>query len=257
MFGLVLDGLLSARVVTADGQVLDVSETQNSDLFWGLRGAGFNLGVVTSATYQAHKLVAGGQVMNADFIFPANMSKQYFDVLASFSGTMPSNLAVVTIIFYDATAQAVSSRSIRSDMILHFAHVPRLTPTLKTQILANWVYIGPKEEGLRVIAPVTALKASSVNIQEVPWSEEIATAGAGINARLCQKNLSHNAYSANLRNLSSSTFQATFAKMADFYAKYPDARSTTILIETFPNQAMAAVPDDATAYPWRDAIGYM
>lgn len=130
-------------------------------------------------------------------------------------------------------------------------------PTLKTQILANWVYIGPKEEGLKVITPVTALKASSVNIQEVPWSDEIATAAEGINAALCQKNLSRNPYSANLRNLSSSTFQTTFEKMVQFFDDYPNARSTAIDIETFPNQAMVAVPDDATAYPWRDAIGYM
>lgn len=108
LFGMVLDALVSARLVTADGRILEVSKTENSDLFWGLRGAGFNFGIVTSATYQAHKLVAGGQVMNADFIFPANMSKQYFDVLASFSGTMPANLAVVTILFYNTTAQAVS-----------------------------------------------------------------------------------------------------------------------------------------------------
>lgn len=108
VFGMVLDGLVSARLVTADGRILEVSQTRHSDLFWGVRGAGFNFGIVTSATYQAHPLVAGGQVMNADFIFPANMSQQYFDVLASFSGTMPANLAVITIIFYNPTAQAVS-----------------------------------------------------------------------------------------------------------------------------------------------------
>lgn len=108
LFGLVSDALLTARVVTADGKVLQVSEKENSDLFWGLRGAGFNFGVVTSATFQAHKLVNQGQVMNADLIFPANMSKQYFEVLGSFSGKMPANLAAVTVIYYNTDAQAVS-----------------------------------------------------------------------------------------------------------------------------------------------------
>lgn len=107
LFGLVLDGLLSARVVTADGRIIEVSSTQEPDLFWGLRGAGANLGIITSATYQAHRQVAGGQVMNADFIFSADKSQQYFDVLASFSGTMPAELAVVTLIFYNPEAQAV------------------------------------------------------------------------------------------------------------------------------------------------------
>ncbi|KAL9130224.1 MAG: hypothetical protein Q9175_007076 [Cornicularia normoerica] len=232
LFGLVCDALLSARVVTADGQLLQVSEKQNPDLFWGIRGAGANLGIITSATYQAHKLVNQGQIMTADFIFPANMSRQYFDVLGSFSGKMPPELAVITIIYYDTTAQA-------------------------TQIVANWAYIGPKEKGLQVIAPVTALKPPSANIQVVPWSDLIATAGGGFDAGLCQKNLSRSFYSANLRNLSASTYQATFDKMAKFYETYPDARRTSIDLETFPNQAMAAVSNDATAYPWRDALGYI
>lgn len=108
LFGLVSDALLSARVITADGRLVQVSEKENENLFWGMRGAGANLGVVTSATYKAHKLVNQGQIMNADLIFPANMSKQYFDVLASFSGKMPANLAVVTIINYDRATEAVS-----------------------------------------------------------------------------------------------------------------------------------------------------
>ena len=108
LFGLVLDGLLSARVVTADGRIVEVSPTQEPELFWGLRGAGANLGIITSATYQAHRKVAGGQVMNADLVFSADQSQQYFDVLASFSGTMPASLAVVSLIFYNPEAQAVS-----------------------------------------------------------------------------------------------------------------------------------------------------
>jgi len=119
------------------------------------------------------------------------------------------------------------------------------------------MYVGPKEEGFQAIAPVMALKPPSANIQEVPWSQEIATAGGGFDTGLCQKNVSRNFYSANLRNLSGSTFQATFEKMDNFFKAYPDARGTSIDLETFPNQAMAAVPDDATAYPFRDALGYM
>jgi hypothetical protein len=256
LFGLVADALLSARVVTADGRVVQVSEKQNPDLFWGMRGAGANLGIVTSATYKAHKLVNQGQIMNADLIFPANMSREYFDVLGSFSGKMPANLAVVTVIYYDKAAQAVS----RSPVTLTWFATwfsSGLTTTLKTQILANWVYIGPKEEGLRVIAPVMALNPTVANIQVVPWSKLIATVGGGFDTGLCQKNLSRNFYSVNLRNLSASTYQATFDKMAKFFETYPNARGTAIDLETFPSQAMAAVPDDATAYPWRDALGYM
>ena len=53
-FGLSLDNLVSADVVTADGQFLVASEQENADLFWALRGGGGNFGVCTTLEYQLH-----------------------------------------------------------------------------------------------------------------------------------------------------------------------------------------------------------
>jgi hypothetical protein len=67
-FGMTVDNLLSVDVVTIDGRKLTASNTENPELFWGLRGAGHNLAIATSFTYQAHQV--GPQVISGLRIYP-------------------------------------------------------------------------------------------------------------------------------------------------------------------------------------------
>jgi FAD/FMN-containing dehydrogenase len=53
-YGYSIDNLLAVQIVTADGQVCTASETENPDLFWAVRGAGSNFGVVTALTFRLH-----------------------------------------------------------------------------------------------------------------------------------------------------------------------------------------------------------
>jgi FAD/FMN-containing dehydrogenase len=60
---MVIDNLVSATIVLADGSVKELSSNSNEDLFWAIRGGGSNFGVVTDFTFKAHdqpnKAVAG------------------------------------------------------------------------------------------------------------------------------------------------------------------------------------------------------
>ena len=67
-FGLTIDNLLSAEVVTANGELLRTSPAENPDLFWALRGGGGNFGIVTSFEFQLHEL--GQQVISGLVVHP-------------------------------------------------------------------------------------------------------------------------------------------------------------------------------------------
>jgi FAD/FMN-containing dehydrogenase len=71
-YGLTVDSLLSADVVTADGSFVRAAEDENADLFWGLRGGGGNFGIVTDLRFRLHPL--GPQVMAGAAFWPIDQA---------------------------------------------------------------------------------------------------------------------------------------------------------------------------------------
>ncbi len=72
--GLSIDNLLSVDIVTADGELRHASADENDDLFWAVRGAGSNFGVVTSFEFRAHDV--GPMVMVGAVFYPAEDSQK-------------------------------------------------------------------------------------------------------------------------------------------------------------------------------------
>jgi FAD/FMN-containing dehydrogenase len=87
--GLSCDNLLSADLVTAEGEFLTVSAEQNADLFWGLRGGGGNFGIVTSFEYRLHPLdpVLAGMV-----IYPMDKATEVLRFYREYARACPDDL---------------------------------------------------------------------------------------------------------------------------------------------------------------------
>ena len=73
-YGLSSDNLVSVDIVAADGRYLTASETQNPDLFWGIRGGGGNFGVITSFEYRLYPV--GPEVMFCFVVYPGDRAKE-------------------------------------------------------------------------------------------------------------------------------------------------------------------------------------
>ncbi len=86
-FGLSIDNLVSADVVTAAGELLKASEQENSDLFWAIRGGGGNFGVVTSFEFRLHKL--GPNVLSGLVVHPLDAARDVLRFYRDFINSAP------------------------------------------------------------------------------------------------------------------------------------------------------------------------
>jgi FAD/FMN-containing dehydrogenase len=89
--GLSLDNLLSADVVTADGQVLLASKEENEDLFWAIRGGGGNFGVVTSFEFQLHPVK---DVTAGLFFYPLSESRTVLQFYRDYIKNAPEEMGL-------------------------------------------------------------------------------------------------------------------------------------------------------------------
>jgi FAD/FMN-containing dehydrogenase len=95
-YGMTVDNLLSAELVTADGRVVIASETENPDLFWGIRGGGGNFGIVTNFEFKLYPF--GPEVLTGLIVFPLDQAKDVLSKYREAVKTMPDDLNVWTVL---------------------------------------------------------------------------------------------------------------------------------------------------------------
>lgn len=95
-YGMTVDNLVSADVITADGRKIHVSEDENADLFWAIRGGGGNFGVVTQFEFKLYPV--GPEILAGLLVFPVDQAKQVLQKHREFVKTAPEELNIWIVI---------------------------------------------------------------------------------------------------------------------------------------------------------------
>ena len=212
-YGLACDNLLSADVVTADGQLLTASDEENEDLFWGIRGGGGNFGVVTSFKYQLHPV---GPVLGGGLRYSAAQARDFLRFYNDFASTYPDELS---------TAASLG-------------HAPDGSVVVGVAVC----YCGPIEAGERVLHPLRTFGSPlEDNIQPMSYQTLQSAPDAGF-----PLGRQHYWKSSWLKHLSDEAIEV----MLRFVAEMPSSISGVGLQQM--HGAASRVDPAATAFPYRD-----
>ncbi|KAJ5150178.1 hypothetical protein N7448_001756 [Penicillium atrosanguineum] len=140
--GILADSLVSANVVTAAGDLVTASLTENPDLFWAIRGAGHNFGIVTSATFKIYDQTNGGNSLVGDFVIPNSRNASAFEILKSVDEDLEHNVFWGILIGFNHTTKEGATKRLPP----HLAKAKALNPTVTSWENMTWNAFGEPTE---------------------------------------------------------------------------------------------------------------
>jgi FAD/FMN-containing dehydrogenase len=152
-FGWTVDNLLEVEIVTADGRVRRAARDEHPELFWAIRGAGANLGVVTRFTFRLHEV--GPTVYGGLIAWPFERAEEILDAYRELTASAPRELAVWMVLFRAPPA-------------------PFVPPEWHGERICAMpvCYTGDLDEVDEVLAPIRALGDPVVDLlREQPYTE--------------------------------------------------------------------------------------
>lgn len=144
-YGMACDSLLSAEVVTANGDVVTASDVDHTDLFWALRGGGGNFGIVTSFEFRLHPV--GPTIAFAGPTYPLSSASRVMAELQRFAATAPDEVNLSATWWTIPTAPAFPEP-------LHGQAV----------ITVGAVYVGEPEVGEHVLMPLREIETPVLDL---------------------------------------------------------------------------------------------
>lgn len=223
-YGLTIDSLIAADVVTVGGETLTASETENEDLFWGLRGGGGNFGVVTSFTFGLYEV--GPELLCGLVVHPFSAAPEALRIYRDFVGSAPDDLTVWAVL-RDAPPLPFLPEEVHGTKVIVFA----------------FVHAGDPADGERLLQPLRSWGTPhGEHVGVIPFAgfqqafDPLLTPGA----RNYWK--SHN-FASIEDGLMEEILSAT--------ETLPSPQSEIFIAQV--GGAASRVPADSTAYPHRDA----
>src|SRR5215216_4713988 len=152
-YGLSSDNLVSVDVVTADGRFLTASESENEDLFWGIRGGGGNFGVVTSLEYRLYPV--GPEVMFCFVLYPGDRAKEVLRFGEEYMAEAPEEVSPLGVLGRVPPVELFPEHWHGEPFVAFLA-----------------MYVGDAEEGERVLRPLRELGGSIADLSaRMPYTE--------------------------------------------------------------------------------------
>lgn len=152
-YGLSSDNLVSVDIVTADGRYLTTSETENPDLFWGIRGGGGNFGVITSFEYRLYPV--GPEVMFCFVLYPGDRAKEVLRFCEEYVAQAPDEVSPLGVL----------GRVPHAEIFPEEWHGKPYAAILA-------MYSGSVEEGERVLKPLRELGDPIADLSEpMPYTD--------------------------------------------------------------------------------------
>lgn len=144
-FGLTIDQLLSVDLITADGEFVKASEQENADLFWGVRGAGGNFGIVTEFEFRLNPL--GPIVLAGPIFWPMEESPKVLRFYRDWITEVPDELTT-TVVYRNLPA------------------LPMIPTELHGKPVVSVVccYAGSVEDGEKVVRPLKSFGAPLLDL---------------------------------------------------------------------------------------------
>ncbi|KAK5656801.1 hypothetical protein OQA88_4349 [Cercophora sp. LCS_1] len=227
LHGLVIDALRSVRLVTATGDVVTASDSENDSLFWAIRGAGANFGIVVSATYEIFDAPNGGKLIEADFAYNGSVNGSMWKLLQTWDKTYPKEMGLTVVMTY--------------------SHA-----TKQTALSASMTFFGPQKAAQPWIDQFLSLKPNRWQNQTIPWFNASQSAGFGSGANACVRGVYNSHPSVGTKVTAPDTYTNVFNQYFDITAARPWFNGA-IVVQRFNTAATLALPKAKQGvYPGRE-----